>query len=202
MSAIARSLPRGIALRPARPGDAAAVRVLVDHLGYGPEPRSLTETFTQVVRHPEAAVLVLAEGVRVVGYLALSHRPQIRLGGRNATIDEVAVDPAYTGRGLGSALLRARRRAGARRRLRPDRGVDQPRPRPLRARVLLQARLCRGRLGAAAPAMSGDRLLRLAPGALPAVGRSPSPGRCTRATCQRPTPTAPGRPSSGPGSSR
>lgn len=98
-------LPRGIEFRRARPGDAAGVRTLVEHLGYAPDPRAFSETFTQVVRHPEAAVLVLAEGVRVIGYLALSHRPQIRLGGRIAIIDELVIDPAYTGRGLGSELL-------------------------------------------------------------------------------------------------
>lgn len=99
------SLPRGISLRRARPGDAPGVRTLVEHLGYTPDPRGFAETFTQVVRHPEAAAIVLAEGVRVVGYLALSHRPQIHLGGRVATIDELAVDPEQRGRGLGSALL-------------------------------------------------------------------------------------------------
>jgi len=98
-------LPRGIALRRARPGDAAGVRALVEQLGYAPDARSFTETFNQVARHPEAAVLVLAEGVRVVGYLAVSHRPQIRLGGRVAVIDDLAVDAAYRGQGLGSALL-------------------------------------------------------------------------------------------------
>ena len=101
------SLPRGIVLRRARPGDAVAVRTLVEHLGYAPDPRTFTENFMQVVRHPEAAVLVLAEGVRVVGYLAISHRPQVRLGGRIATIDDLSVDPDYCGRGLGSALLEA-----------------------------------------------------------------------------------------------
>ncbi|HUQ03785.1 MAG TPA: GNAT family N-acetyltransferase [Kofleriaceae bacterium] len=99
------SLPRGITLRRARPGDATGVRVLVDHLGYAPDDRAFTETFTQVARHPEAVVLILAEGTRVVGYLALSHRPQVRLGGRVAVIDELAIDPAYASRGLGSALL-------------------------------------------------------------------------------------------------
>lgn len=98
-------LPRGIALRRARPGDAAGVRVLVEQLGYTPDARGFTETFTQVIRHPEAAVFVLADGVRIVGYLALSHRPQIRLGGRIAIIDELAVDAACTGQGLGSVLL-------------------------------------------------------------------------------------------------
>jgi ribosomal protein S18 acetylase RimI-like enzyme len=100
-------LPRGIVLRRARPGDAATVRALVEHLGYAPDPRGFTESFLQVARHPEAAVFVLADGVRVVGYLALSHRPQIRLAGRIATIDDLSVDPAYCGRGLGSALLEA-----------------------------------------------------------------------------------------------
>jgi N-acetylglutamate synthase-like GNAT family acetyltransferase len=98
-------LPRGITLRRARPGDAAGVRALVEQLGHTPDPRAFTETFTQVARHPEAAVVVLAEGVRVVGYLALSHRPQVRLAGRVATIDELAVAPDLCGRGLGSALL-------------------------------------------------------------------------------------------------
>lgn len=98
------SLPRGITLRRARPGDAPGVRALVEQLGYSADPR-FTETFTQVVRHPEAAVIVLAEGVRVVGYLAISHRPQIRLGGRAAVIDELAVDAEHRGKGLGSALV-------------------------------------------------------------------------------------------------
>jgi ribosomal protein S18 acetylase RimI-like enzyme len=99
------ALPRGITLRRARPGDATAVRALVEQLGYAPDPRTFAETFTQVARHPEAAVLVLAEGTGVVGYLALSHRPQIRLGGRVAVIDELVVAASHTGRGLGSTLL-------------------------------------------------------------------------------------------------
>jgi GNAT superfamily N-acetyltransferase len=99
------TLPRGITLRRARPGDAPGVRILVEHLGHTPDERAFTETFTQVARHPEAVVLILADGVRVVGYLALSHRPQIRLGGRVAVIDDLAIDPAYGGRGLGTFLV-------------------------------------------------------------------------------------------------
>jgi GNAT superfamily N-acetyltransferase len=99
------TLPRGIALRRARPGDATGVRALVELLGPAPDPRAFTETFNQVARHPEAAVFVLAEGVRVVGYLAVSHRPQIRLGGRVATIDELVIAPEHARRGLGSTLL-------------------------------------------------------------------------------------------------
>ncbi|MCB9565098.1 MAG: GNAT family N-acetyltransferase [Kofleriaceae bacterium] len=98
-------LPRGLELRRARPGDAAGVGALVEQLGYASDGRGFTETFTQVVRHPEAAVFVIAEGVRVVGYVAVSHRPQIHLGGRLATIDELAVDADHRGQGLGSFLL-------------------------------------------------------------------------------------------------
>jgi ribosomal protein S18 acetylase RimI-like enzyme len=97
--------PGKIAVRRARPGDAAPVLLLVRQLGYQPDERSYDEVFAQVVRHPEAAVFVATEGTRVVGYLALSHRPQARLGGRLATVDELVVDAQRRGDGIGSALL-------------------------------------------------------------------------------------------------
>jgi GNAT superfamily N-acetyltransferase len=99
------SLPAGVSVRRARPGDASHVLVLVEQLGYQPDARGFDETFAQVVRHPEAAVFIAAEGLRVLGYLAMSHRPQIRLGGRAAYIDELIVDERRRGDGLGTALL-------------------------------------------------------------------------------------------------
>ncbi len=101
------SLPAGVNVRRARPGDASHVLVLVEQLGYTPDHRGFDETFAQVVRHPEAAVFVAAEGLRVIGYLAMSQRPQIRLGGRAATIDELVVDERRRGEGVGTALLEA-----------------------------------------------------------------------------------------------
>jgi N-acetylglutamate synthase-like GNAT family acetyltransferase len=83
------------------------VLALVEQLGYEPDERGFDETFAQVVRHPEAAVFIAAEGPRVIGYLALSQRPQIRLGGRAAVIDELVIEEARRGEGLGSALLAA-----------------------------------------------------------------------------------------------
>jgi GNAT superfamily N-acetyltransferase len=100
-------LPAGVLVRRARPGDAAAVFRLVQQLGYQPGERGFDETFAQVVRHPEAAVFVATEGLRVLGYLALSQRPQIRLGGRAAAIDELVIDDTRRGEGLGTALLEA-----------------------------------------------------------------------------------------------
>jgi GNAT superfamily N-acetyltransferase len=94
-------------VRRARPGDASYVFALVEQLGYSPEHRSFDETFAQVVRHPEAAVFVASEGLKVIGYLAMSHRPQIRLGGRIAYIDELVVDDRRRGEGVGSALVDA-----------------------------------------------------------------------------------------------
>ena len=100
-------LGAGVIVRRARPGDAAQVLALVDQLGYTPDERKYDEIFAQVVRHPEAAVFVATLGLRVVGYLALSHRPQIRLGGLIGIIDELAVDENHRGEGVGSALLKA-----------------------------------------------------------------------------------------------
>ena len=95
-------------VRRARPGDAHALRRLLRELGYEPgDSRASDETFAQVVRHPEAAVFVAVEGVDVVGYVALSHRPQMRLGGRLATIDELVVTETRRGRGVGTQLLDA-----------------------------------------------------------------------------------------------
>jgi GNAT superfamily N-acetyltransferase len=101
------TLPPGIAVRRARPGDSSQVLLLVTQLGYAPGERKYDETFAQVVRHPEAAVFVAAEGLHIVGYLALSHRPQIRLGARSASIDELAVDAQRRAEGIGTALLEA-----------------------------------------------------------------------------------------------
>src|SRR3954469_5409216 len=95
-------------VRRARPGDAHGLRKLLRELGYDPgDTRAFDETIAQVVRHPEAAVFVVAEGVDVVGHVALSHRPQMRLGGRLPTIDELVVAEARRGRRLGSLLLEA-----------------------------------------------------------------------------------------------
>ena len=95
-------------MRRARPGDALGLRRLLRELGYEPrDPRATDETIAQVVRHPEAAVFVAVEGIDVLGYIALSHRPQMRLGGRLASIDELVVSEGHRGTGVGTRLLDA-----------------------------------------------------------------------------------------------
>lgn len=101
------SLPAGVNVRRARPGDASHVFALIEQLGYTPDHRGFDEIFAQVVRHPEAAVFVAVEGLRVIGYLSMSQRPQIRLAARAAHIDELVVDERRRGEGVGTALLEA-----------------------------------------------------------------------------------------------
>lgn len=107
LAVVMQQAPSKVTVRRARPGDSAPVLALIQQLGYQPEERSYDEVFAQVVRHPEAAVFVACEGLRIVGYLALSHRPQARLGGRLACIDELAVESSKRGSGIGSTLLHA-----------------------------------------------------------------------------------------------
>jgi hypothetical protein len=83
------SLPAGVSVRRGRPGDAAYVLPLIQQLGYTPAERRFDETFAQVVRHPEAAVFVATEGLRVIGYLAMSHRAQITGTGLAALIGKL-----------------------------------------------------------------------------------------------------------------
>jgi N-acetylglutamate synthase-like GNAT family acetyltransferase len=96
-----------IAVRRARPGDALAIRKLLRELGYAADSRATDETVSQVVKHPEAAVFVASEGIDVVGYLALSIRPQMRLAGLLASVDELVVAQARRGAGVGTMLLDA-----------------------------------------------------------------------------------------------
>jgi GNAT superfamily N-acetyltransferase len=62
--------------------------------------------FDRVLVHPEMHVLVAQrDDAHVVGFLALSHRPQLRLGGTLVTIDELVVKSGVRGSGVGRALL-------------------------------------------------------------------------------------------------
>lgn len=96
-----------VVVRRARPGDALAVRKLLKELGYVADPRATDETVSQVVKHPEAAVFVAVEGVEVLGYAAVSIRPQMRLAGLLASVDELVVTAARRATGIGSMLLDA-----------------------------------------------------------------------------------------------
>ncbi len=94
-------------MRRARPGDALAVRRLLKDLGYTGESRATDETVSHVLKHPEAVVFVAAAGLDVLGYVAVSVRPQMRLAGLLASVDELVVGTTRRGEGIGTKLLEA-----------------------------------------------------------------------------------------------
>jgi N-acetylglutamate synthase-like GNAT family acetyltransferase len=91
-------------IRRARRGDTEALAALLRELGF-PEG-SDTQTVHWVTSHPEIEIYVACDNQdRPVGMLSLSHRPQLRLRGRIATVDELVVTEAWRRRGVGRALL-------------------------------------------------------------------------------------------------
>ncbi len=91
-------------IRPARRGDREAIAALLRDLGY-PEAAD-SSTLLWVLNHPEIDVFVAADNLdRAIGFVSLSHRPQLRVRGRVATIDELVVTEAWRNKGVGTRLL-------------------------------------------------------------------------------------------------
>ena len=91
-------------VRLARRGDGEHLGALLLELGF---PGSGdTGTVHWVLSHPEIEVYVAGDAQdRPIGLLSLSHRPQLRLSGRVATIDELVVASAWRRRGVARALM-------------------------------------------------------------------------------------------------
>lgn len=90
-------------IRPARRGDAEPLRALMAELRLSIDAALVT----WVISHPEMELLVAADSMdKPVGMLAFSHRPQLREGGRCASIDEVVVASGWRRKGVGRALLK------------------------------------------------------------------------------------------------
>ncbi len=93
-----------IKIRSARRGDREAIAALLAELGY--RNAADTTTTSWVLSHPEIDVFVAVDSLdKPIGMLTLSHRPQLRLRGRVATIDELIVTEAWRGKGVGSRLI-------------------------------------------------------------------------------------------------
>ncbi len=97
--------PGGFRVRAARRGDADGIAALLAELGY---PGSGdTQTVHWVISHPEMEIYVAGDSHdRPIGVLTLSHRPQLRMKGRIATIDELVVSASWRRKGVGRELVK------------------------------------------------------------------------------------------------
>jgi (aminoalkyl)phosphonate N-acetyltransferase len=107
-------------LRKTTVGDAEAVRSLVEELGYGPlDPQTFSLGLEAVLADPSQQLLVAEADGQVVGFMSLDIKPQVRLVGLVATIDELVVAERARGMGIGKKLVEFAKaealRTGARR---------------------------------------------------------------------------------------
>jgi len=105
VSSVASTEASTFRIRRARRGDADAMVALLRELGY---PQGTDQqTVHWVISHPEIEIFVAGDPHdRPVGMVSFSHRPQLRLRGRVATIDELVVTETWRRRGVGRALIR------------------------------------------------------------------------------------------------
>jgi N-acetylglutamate synthase-like GNAT family acetyltransferase len=96
--------PPAFRIRPARRGDAEAIKSLLAELGYSTADKA---TVDWIISHPEMEIFIAADAFdKAIGVATLSHRPQLRLGGRMATIDELVVTGPWRRKGVGRELLK------------------------------------------------------------------------------------------------
>ncbi len=96
--------PAPFRIRLARRGDGEHLGALLAEFGH--PGAGDTGTVHWVLSHPEIEVYVAADAQdHPIGLLSLSHRPQLRLSGRVATIDELVVMASWRRKGVARALM-------------------------------------------------------------------------------------------------
>ena len=74
---------------------------------FTPNPVRQRRGLEMIIRNPEiGAILVMKDAGAVVGMVNLLFTISTAEGGRVATLEDLVLEPAYRGRGLGSRLLR------------------------------------------------------------------------------------------------
>jgi ribosomal protein S18 acetylase RimI-like enzyme len=94
-------------IRPAGPGDEAAIARLIQELAdAGGEASPITERYvTEYFTTPGNHVLLADREGQTIGLVSYSIRPNLYHAGPTAMIEELVVQAAEQGRGVGSALL-------------------------------------------------------------------------------------------------
>jgi GNAT superfamily N-acetyltransferase len=104
-------------LRSLNRGDREALFRLLEADGWMVAAQDQESVLSWVVQHPELESFVVHDALsyrRLFALLTLSHRPQLKAGGRVASIDVFVVDPQQRHKGIGGDLLsQAMRRAEA-----------------------------------------------------------------------------------------
>ncbi|HYD81982.1 MAG TPA: GNAT family N-acetyltransferase [Paucimonas sp.] len=108
-----------IEIRNARLADTAAIATLLTALDYPGTESFIAAKVAQQLEHPDARLLVAAEGDAVLGFISLHFIPQIALAGDFCRISYFCVDGNARSRGVG-AMLEARAEELAR-----ERGCDR-----------------------------------------------------------------------------
>jgi GNAT superfamily N-acetyltransferase len=100
------AIPEGIRIRVARRGDRDSIYRLLLEIGVDVPSPDQSAALSWIVSHPETEVTIAVDPLdRGVGLVSISHRPQLRVGGRIATIDEFVVTGSMRKKGIGSELL-------------------------------------------------------------------------------------------------
>ena len=104
-------------VRPLKRGDRDAAFKLLAADGWVVPANEQELAISWVVQHPEMESFVAHDAAafsRLFGMITMSHRPQLRLGGRVACIDLFLVPKEHAGKGIGEDLFaQALRRAEA-----------------------------------------------------------------------------------------
>lgn len=99
---------RDYRIRPLKRGDRDAAFKLLAADGWTVPAGDQELAISWVVQHPEMESFVAHDAVafsRLFGMITMSHRPQLRLGGRVACIDLFLVAPEQRHKGIGHDLL-------------------------------------------------------------------------------------------------
>src|ERR1700748_409231 len=93
-----------MAIRKATAYDAAAIRDLLEQLGYPTVDGFIEDKLTAVINHPDQAFLVYTLENKVAAFISIHFVPQIAMPGDFAVISYFSVDKGARSNGIGKEL--------------------------------------------------------------------------------------------------
>jgi GNAT superfamily N-acetyltransferase len=96
-----------VLIRPAAPGDVAALAALATHLGYPATPEAMRARFERIYGRDDYQTCVAERGGRVVGFAGVMHGLSYTYDPPYARLLALVVEPGERGMGTGAALVAA-----------------------------------------------------------------------------------------------